>query len=68
VLAVEHARTHPLPPGDLRREFDDTAITFYRAPGTVTIRPPHVTSVGAEGLVQRERRGRDDAKRRRGAR
>jgi 16S rRNA (guanine966-N2)-methyltransferase len=34
VLAVEHAATHPLPPGALTRRFDDTAITLYRAPGT----------------------------------
>jgi 16S rRNA (guanine966-N2)-methyltransferase len=31
VLAVEHARTHDLPPGAVRRTFDDTAITIYRA-------------------------------------
>jgi 16S rRNA (guanine966-N2)-methyltransferase len=31
VLAVEHARTHALPPGALRRTFDDTTITIYRA-------------------------------------
>ncbi len=31
-LAVEHARTHTLPPGALHRVFDDTAITIYRAP------------------------------------
>src|SRR5262245_16612052 len=31
VLAVEHARAHQLPPGALRRTFDDTAITIYRA-------------------------------------
>ena len=30
VLAVEHARTHDLPPGTTRRIFDDTAITIYR--------------------------------------
>ena len=30
VLAVEHARAHVLPPGALRRTFDDTAITIYR--------------------------------------
>lgn len=30
VLAVEHARTHDLPRGALRRTFDDTAITIYR--------------------------------------
>ncbi len=30
VLAVEHARTHVLPPGVFRREFDDTAVTIYR--------------------------------------
>jgi len=29
VLAVEHARTHELPRGTSRREFDDTAITIY---------------------------------------
>jgi 16S rRNA (guanine966-N2)-methyltransferase len=31
VLAVEHERTHELPRGVVRREFDDTAITIYRA-------------------------------------
>lgn len=30
VLAVEHARTHELPPGVLQRVFDDTAVTIYR--------------------------------------
>jgi len=30
VLAVEHERTHELPRGVARREFDDTAITIYR--------------------------------------
>jgi 16S rRNA (guanine966-N2)-methyltransferase len=32
VLAVEHAKTHVLPPGALRRTYDDTAITIYRVP------------------------------------
>jgi 16S rRNA (guanine966-N2)-methyltransferase len=32
VLAVEHARSHVLPPGAIRRTFDDTTITIYRAP------------------------------------
>lgn len=31
VLAVEHARTHVLPPGATRHVFDDSAITIYRA-------------------------------------
>ena len=31
VLAVEHATTHELPRGSLRRTFEDTAITIYRA-------------------------------------
>jgi 16S rRNA (guanine966-N2)-methyltransferase len=30
VLAVEHARTHQLPPGAARRAFDDTIVTIYR--------------------------------------
>ena len=30
VLAVEHARTHVLPPGATRRAFDDTLVTIYR--------------------------------------
>ena len=30
VLAVEHAATHALPEGALRRVFDDTAVTIYR--------------------------------------
>ncbi len=30
VLAVEHARTHVLPPGVRQRTFDDTAVTIYR--------------------------------------
>lgn len=34
VLAVEHARNHVLPPGALRRTFDDTTITIYRAAST----------------------------------
>jgi 16S rRNA (guanine966-N2)-methyltransferase len=29
VLAVEHARTHPLPAGELTRAFDDSSITIY---------------------------------------
>lgn len=32
VLAVEHARTHALPPGAVTRVFGDTAVTIYRAP------------------------------------
>lgn len=32
VLAVEHARTHALPPGAEHRVLDDTAITIYRVP------------------------------------
>ena len=31
VLAVEHARTHVLPPGAGRYLFDETAVTIYRA-------------------------------------
>jgi hypothetical protein len=31
VLVVEHARAHVLPAGTLRRTFDDTSITIYRA-------------------------------------
>jgi 16S rRNA (guanine966-N2)-methyltransferase len=34
VLAVEHARGHVLPPGAIRRTFDDTTITIYRAAST----------------------------------
>ncbi len=34
VLAVEHARTHELPRGALRRVIEDTAITIYRLPKT----------------------------------
>ena len=30
VLAVEHARTHDVPPGAQRRAFDDTLVTIYR--------------------------------------
>ena len=30
ILAVEHSRTHELPAGTLRRDFDDTALTLYR--------------------------------------
>ena len=30
ILAVEHSRTHELPAGTLRRDFDDTAVTLYR--------------------------------------
>ena len=30
VLAVEHTRTHLLPPGASRRAFDDTLVTIYR--------------------------------------
>jgi 16S rRNA (guanine966-N2)-methyltransferase len=32
VLAVEHARTHVIPPGAEHRVIDDTALTIYRAP------------------------------------
>lgn len=31
VLVVEHASTHQLSPGQLRRTFADTAVTIYRA-------------------------------------
>lgn len=34
LLAVEHARTHQLPAGRLRRTYDDTSITIYEAPAT----------------------------------
>lgn len=30
ILAVEHARTHELPPGARRRTFGDTAVSIYR--------------------------------------
>lgn len=30
VLVAEHARDHELPPGDLRRLFEETAVTIYR--------------------------------------
>ena len=30
VLAVEHARTHDLPPGGKRRVLEDSAVTIYR--------------------------------------
>lgn len=30
VLAVEHSADHELPKGDIRRDFEDTAITIYR--------------------------------------
>ena len=30
ILAVEHARTHDVPPGAHRRTFDDTVITVFR--------------------------------------
>jgi 16S rRNA (guanine966-N2)-methyltransferase len=30
VLAVEHARTHELPKGDVRKTIGDTSITIYR--------------------------------------
>lgn len=33
VLAVEHERTHDLPAGTWRREFDDTAVTVYCSAG-----------------------------------
>jgi 16S rRNA (guanine966-N2)-methyltransferase len=32
VLAVEHARAHPLPPGAQRQAFDETVVTVYRLP------------------------------------
>jgi 16S rRNA (guanine966-N2)-methyltransferase len=35
VLAVEHARTHVVPRGAQRREFDDTIVTVYRLPAAV---------------------------------
>jgi 16S rRNA (guanine966-N2)-methyltransferase len=39
ILAVEHARTHELPPGARRRTFGDTAISIYRrAPARQTSR------------------------------
>jgi len=30
VLAVEHARTHELPPGAVRRVFEETVVSVYR--------------------------------------
>lgn len=36
VLAVEHARSHLLPPGAVTRVFGDTAVTIYRAPRPVS--------------------------------
>jgi 16S rRNA (guanine966-N2)-methyltransferase len=38
VLAVEHARTHPLPAGERTVVIDDTALTIYRAPAGVVAR------------------------------
>jgi 16S rRNA (guanine966-N2)-methyltransferase len=38
VLAVEHARTHDLPPGGRRRVFGDTVVTVFRASGVRTRR------------------------------
>jgi len=32
VLSVEHAHDHRLPPGGKRYDYDDTAVTIYRAP------------------------------------
>lgn len=32
VLAVEHAKTHTVPRGAQRREFNDTIVTIYRLP------------------------------------
>ncbi|HEY0780047.1 MAG TPA: RsmD family RNA methyltransferase [Gemmatirosa sp.] len=32
VLAAEHARTHPLPPGDDHLALGDTTVTIYRLP------------------------------------
>lgn len=34
VLVVEHARTHELPRGDVRRTVGDTTVTIYRARAT----------------------------------
>lgn len=31
VLAAEHARAHPLPPGERRLDFEHGAVTIYRA-------------------------------------
>ena len=31
ILAVEHARTHAVPMGTMRRVFEDTAVTIYRS-------------------------------------
>ena len=36
VLAVEHAKSHEIPKGTLRRVFDDTAFTIYRLNGGQT--------------------------------
>lgn len=33
ILAVEHARTHDVPPGYRRRNFGDTVITIFHTPG-----------------------------------
>jgi len=35
ILALEHARTHKLPPGILRTAFVDTTVTVYEALGRV---------------------------------
>lgn len=32
ILAVEHSLKHELPPGEWRREFEDTVVTVYRRP------------------------------------
>ncbi len=39
VLAVEHANTHAVPSGALRREFNDTVVTIYRTAPTETVDP-----------------------------
>lgn len=41
VLAVEHASTHPLPPGDVTLDFGTTRTTIYRRPGDGA---PHPTA------------------------
>jgi 16S rRNA (guanine966-N2)-methyltransferase len=40
VLVVEHAVTHKLPKGALRRDFGETVITVYRAPAVAPVAVP----------------------------
>ena len=57
VLAVEHARTHVLPPGGVQMLFEETSITIYRVPEDVAAR---IAQRAAERLAERSTNRKPD--------